>query len=247
MYVFCLHVHSQLWPTILQSHFLLLLIRRRASATVLGFTALLRDWVIHTFFSKSVVDIRCEELAWLVIFLSSTDEKVAWINLWFTHHDSPVQRSCSNSSIHLARCQFLYLIYKRTNYTYLSISHLILKTIHQISLPFICAQHRRPTSVTCLTTWEGLQAAHASKIHSDSMEKCWFSVNNCIRLSSALLTRATGCEDWKLVGRSISLDCFQLQTFCSLRTFHKVMRHPYTTGIYNSNYSKSWIIVIVEF
>lgn len=87
----------------------------------------------------------------------------------------------------------------------------------------------------------------SSKIHSDSMEKCWFSVNNCIRLSFALLTWAIGCEDWKLVGRSVSLDCFQLQTFCSLHIFHKVMRHPYTTGIYNSNYSKSWVIVIVQF
>ncbi len=25
------------------------------------------------------------------------------------------------------------------------------------------------------------------------------------------------------------------------------MRHPYTTGIYNSNYNKSWVIVIVQF
>lgn len=50
-----------------------------------------------------------------------------------------------------------------------------------------------------------------------------------------------GCEDWKLAGTSISLDCFHLQTFYLLRTFYKVTRQLYTSGIYNTSY-KPWVL-----
>lgn len=87
-----------------------------------------------------------------------------------------------------------------------------------------------------LTARECLSSARASKIHPVSMEKCWFSLCDCIRLSSALLTGAVGCEAWKLVGRGISLGRFHLRTLCSLHTFHKVMRHLYTFGMNDRNY-----------
>lgn len=147
-------------------------------------------------------------------------------------------RSCSSPSMRLVTYRFLYLIYKRTNRLYLSSDPSNYPSnVSSFSSAINTCRPRKFTS--CLTTRECLQSAHT--LCSDSMEKRWFSVNDCIRLSSALLTWAIGCEDWKLVGRSVSLDCFHLQTSSSLHAFHNVMRRPFTFGIYSGNY-ESWLL-----
>lgn len=76
-----------------------------------------------------------------------------------------------------------------------------------------------------------MPAVSSSKIHPDSMEKYWFLENDCVRLFSALLTWAIAGEGWKLVGRSISLDCFHIQTFCSPHTLLE-----YTTAVTSLGY-----------
>lgn len=79
------------------------------------------------------------------------------------------------------RCQFLCLIYKKKKKNCTSSSQLIHKTKHQTPLSTTGDHHWWPKS--CLTTRKCLLSAHHCKIPSDSMEKCWFSLNNCVQLS----------------------------------------------------------------
>lgn len=87
---------------------------------------------------------------------------------------------------------------------------------------FTCEQDHK-TIFSCRSR-KCLQSEHTSKIHSDFMEKCWFSSNDCIWLFSTLLTLGVGCEAWKVVGRSFLLDCSTLKP-SAFHIFHKVFIH----------------------
>ena len=92
---------------------------------------------------------------------------------------------------------------------------------------------------TPLATRDRLQPANTCKTLSDSMEKCWFSLDNCIRLSFCSLE--LGCWPWRLE------TCWQKplirlfppsvpSTRC-MRS-RKVMRHLHAFGEHNSNYKR---------
>ena len=166
-------------------------------------------------------NISCEKLTWLTVLLHNTEVKVVWINSIYDSH------IMIHRFTRVQTPEYTWIGVKFCTWSTKEQTASISQFTFQTSLPFICDQHCSIARVECL------QSAHSIEIHSDFMEKCWFSQHNCTRLFSALLTRAVGREDWKLVGRSISLDCFHLQT-CSLHTLFE-----YTTSI-TSLWRKLW-------